>query len=367
MNRNSQRVSLHEKIRAEMLSELQTLSINDWLPSDRVLAKRFGVSVLTVNRAMAMLEHDGYISRLQGKGTIFTSRERRLHRDDDGKGDVVLVATPNYYCFEFWFRSHAADELARKNGYRTMDFWFGGDSDFNGLIALAKSEKKLRGLLVQPNPGSLTGEILAKLDGLGIPVVLFDPYPSTNSTPNIYSISPDYFQMGYLGIKRLLDAGCQSLAFINSEPPGFGDQPQLRGVKQALYEGGLRLKDLVRPTPCCHDGDDAREVGYHMTREALKHEIDGIFCATLFGAVGAYRAIGEKGLSIPADISVVAGTDTADQAAQSAPPMTAINMPFRWEMEVAFDILLGRGGVYSRHIISTCELVDRKSVSNKKA
>ncbi len=345
-----------------MLSELQTLSINDRIPSDRVLAKRFKVSTLTVNRAMALLEHDGYINRIQGKGTIFTSRERRLHRDDNGKGNTIIVATPNYYCFEFWFRSHAADELARKNGCRTMDFWFGGDSDFNGLLSLATHENNLRAVLVQPNPGSLSPDIVTKLDGLGVPVVLFDPYPVASASKNVYSITPDYQQMGYLGIKRLLDAGRRSLAFINSEPPGFGDQPQMRGVKQALYEGGLRLKDLVRPTPCSQDGDDAREIGYLMTREALKHQIDGIFCSTLFGAVGAYRAIWEKGMLIPSDIAVVAGTDTANQAAQSAPPLSAIDMPFRWQMETAFDILLGHTPFTSRQIVSPCELIDRNSV-----
>lgn len=345
-----------------MLSELQTMSVNDWLPSDRVLAKRFGVSILTVNRAMALLEHDGYITRIQGKGTLFTSRERRLHHDDDGKGDTIIVATPNYFCFEFWFRSHAADELARKQGCRTLDFWFGSDSDFEGLLSLAKGEKHLRGLLVQPNPGSMSHDVIKKLDGLGVPVVLFDPHPLTGSSKNVYSITPDHRQIGYLGIKRLLDAGCRSLAYINSEPPSFGDKPQMLGVKQALYEGGLRLKDLIRPEPRGKSGEDAREFSYIMTREALKHKVDGIFCATLFGAIGAYRAIWEHGLSVPDDIAVVAGTDTADQAAQSAPPLTAISMPFRSQMETAFDILSGRGKTLPKQIVSACDLTDRNSV-----
>jgi len=50
--------------------EIQGLAANTLLPTEIQLAKRFGVSRVTIRRAMDMLERSGLITRMRGRGTI---------------------------------------------------------------------------------------------------------------------------------------------------------------------------------------------------------------------------------------------------------------------------------------------------------
>ncbi|PXV91592.1 GntR family transcriptional regulator [Lachnotalea glycerini] len=51
------------------------------LPSIRMLAKEIGVSVITTTRAYNDLEKEGYISSMQGKGSIVLSKENKILKE----------------------------------------------------------------------------------------------------------------------------------------------------------------------------------------------------------------------------------------------------------------------------------------------
>lgn len=57
-------------IALELEDEFLALGPNRLLPTEHQYAKRFGVSRLTVSRALGLLEHSGIISRQRGRGTI---------------------------------------------------------------------------------------------------------------------------------------------------------------------------------------------------------------------------------------------------------------------------------------------------------
>jgi len=56
-------------------SELRNLAPNSLLPTEDQMAKRFGVSRITVRAALEMLENSGLISRLRGRGTIVSPQK----------------------------------------------------------------------------------------------------------------------------------------------------------------------------------------------------------------------------------------------------------------------------------------------------
>ncbi len=51
------------------------------LPSIRKLAKELGVSVITTTRAYSDLEKEGFITSIQGKGSVVLSRQNDLLRE----------------------------------------------------------------------------------------------------------------------------------------------------------------------------------------------------------------------------------------------------------------------------------------------
>ena len=62
---------------ASMLQEeIGVLAPNSLLPTEQQLAKRFGVSRITVRGALDLLERSGSVTRLRGRGTAPCLRHR---------------------------------------------------------------------------------------------------------------------------------------------------------------------------------------------------------------------------------------------------------------------------------------------------
>ncbi len=83
--------SLHQEI------DDGTLSVGQQLPSESVLIDRFGASKMTVIRALQELVQEGYLRRIQGKGTYVTHPKKNapligvlVPRTDQGIFSVVL-------------------------------------------------------------------------------------------------------------------------------------------------------------------------------------------------------------------------------------------------------------------------------------
>ncbi len=70
------KIQVKEKILCGQLSE------NQFLPSIRQLAKDLGVSVITTSRAYNDLEHEGFVSTIQGKGTYVLRTDNNLIKEE---------------------------------------------------------------------------------------------------------------------------------------------------------------------------------------------------------------------------------------------------------------------------------------------
>lgn len=65
---------LYLQIADQLKIEMAEYKAGDLLTGELPLAKRFGVNRHTVRRALEVLEHDGFVLRVQGKGTQVLSR-----------------------------------------------------------------------------------------------------------------------------------------------------------------------------------------------------------------------------------------------------------------------------------------------------
>jgi LacI family transcriptional regulator len=125
-----------------------------------------------------------------------------------------------------------------------------------------------------------------------------------------------------LAVQHLLDLGHRRIATIHG-PEGFFDA-QLREetLVKILHQFNLDLIARDR-------GDFTMRAGYEAAIRLLGSEarFTALVCANDDMALGAMRAIKEKGLRIPQDISVV-GFDDQNFAAYCDPPLTTIRQDF---------------------------------------
>jgi GntR family transcriptional regulator len=71
---------LYRDVAAALEQQIETMGPNSILPSEQDLARRFGVSRVTVRLALGLLERGGLVSRQRGRGTIVSPAKvvRRL-------------------------------------------------------------------------------------------------------------------------------------------------------------------------------------------------------------------------------------------------------------------------------------------------
>lgn len=126
--------------------------------------------------------------------------------------------------------------------------------------------------------------------------------------------------------KHLTDIGHRKIAHIAGQSNMEMSQLRLRGYKEGLVSAGIRpLEEWIM------QGDYTPSSGYLcMHRIMRKTKCTAVFAANDQMAIGAIKAIREKGLRIPEDIAI-AGFDNIFAGTLIKPSLTTIDVP-RYEM-----------------------------------
>lgn len=164
------------------------------------------------------------------------------------------------------------------------------------------------------------------------PIVLFQRYSRHSS------VNTDSRQVGRLAAQHLIDQRHRRIGLIY---PTTGSQAQalrIHGHRDALAAAGLSL-DLASPA----DGNDWAAGAYHAAKRFLDLPMSqrptALFATNDLLAIGTLRAIRDRGLVVPGDISLV-GCDDAEFAAYLDPPLTTVRIPIEEMASRATTILL---------------------------
>ncbi|PKH74100.1 LacI family transcriptional regulator [Stenotrophomonas sp. Betaine-02u-21] len=135
------------------------------------------------------------------------------------------------------------------------------------------------------------------------------------------SIGSDNYQGGFDITAHLLDQGCTRIAFLghaSSHYPEF--QERYRGYVAALEARGLAADPQLQV-----DAITTEEYGQTACELLLTRGVpfDAICAASDLIAIGALRALRERGLRVPQDVRVT-GFDDIPLAASVSPPLTTV-------------------------------------------
>lgn len=198
------------------------------------------------------------------------------------------------------------------------------------------------------------------LGDIHVPVVVLDAFDSDG---RFSSVVPDDEQGGFDATQLLLDHGHRRIAFINCSDPIPAAALRLTGYVNALEERGIEpVLEIIRNVEISPAG------GYEATSRLLALPIPptAIFCFNDRVAMGAYRAIGDAGLRIPEDISVVGFDDQVLIAAWLDPPLTTMALPHHamgsWAVNHLLS-LLADGSDEPIKALESCPIVLRNSVA----
>ena len=179
------------------------------------------------------------------------------------------------------------------------------------------------------------------------------------------SVKIDDHAAALKAVRHLIALGHRRIGHITGRPVYSVTPDRLAGYRQALEDAGLLFDPclLVEGNFNYQRGMDAAD-----TLMRLADPPSAIFCANDESALGAMKRLGDLGLSVPRDVSIV-GFDDIDAAQRASPPLTTIRQP-RFDigviaMNMLTDILEGRP-LKTRNVVLPADMILRKSTAPRR-
>ncbi|WP_218311183.1 LacI family DNA-binding transcriptional regulator [Alteromonas antoniana] len=199
----------------------------------------------------------------------------------------------------------AGYELLLSNSFMASDDWanyFITSQRADGLIVVGQGK---------------SNEKIDKAAAAGVPLVVW----GEPTTPSSYPIiGGNNRRGGYLATTHLIEGGCKHILFLG-DPDHAEMTERHAGYEQALREHGLTPDPaLTKPI------DITSKAAYDCINDTVRQHglnFDGIVCISDMLALGALKALKERYVNIPADVSIV-GYDDITLAELMHPSITTI-------------------------------------------
>lgn len=257
------------------------------LPSDDELTGKYGVSLITVKKALNILRDEGLVQRIPGRGTIVTKRGSQAIADavkDDFESNnnfktigIVVEHVSSSFGLDLIYR---IDRKAEEKGYKTIIrfSYYDRQKETDEIEFLVKS--KISGLIVMPCHGLYYNRNILKLILENFPVVVIDKKLEGISVPTVRT---DNRQAVKTLVKHLWEQGCKKLVFISPQIVGTSS---LKERRKGFYEAAAELS--VTTFPECTLTFDENIYVHEACEENItkvadylaeyKDKIDGIIC-----------------------------------------------------------------------------------------
>lgn len=305
----------------------------------REVAKEAGVSQATAARALGEY---GYVSEA-ARQAVHEAASRLKYRLNVA-ARTLASGTSNMVGFvagdiENAFFSAAARGLAdvvEDFGYTLVIANSDEDVDRERREVATLQEYGVDGLVVAPSDSS-RAEHLLEVSEAALPIVLID---RTVRGLQVDSVVSDGAMGTTLAIQHLLQQGHRRIGMISD----FMDVPlssltmRTKAWRDTLKAAGLKVDEslLAAMTMPLDDGYDATNALLDQ-----KNPPTAIFLGSNFSIFGALRAIRDRGMSLPDDLSLIA-FDDAEWFGLYTPPITAVAQPVRELGRQAGKLLLAR-------------------------
>ncbi|MCS6098914.1 LacI family DNA-binding transcriptional regulator [Shewanella baltica] len=177
-----------------------------------------------------------------------------------------------------------------------------------------------------------------------------------HNNKSVLSIGCDNHQGGLIATEHLISLGRNAFAFLgdaSSHSPEFRDR--YLGHVKALQTANIPV-DRTKQVSAISTESSGYDAAMVLIAQGAK--FDAIFAASDLIAIGAIRALKEKGISVPEQVAVV-GYDDIPVASFANPPLTTIKQNTQLAGEILVDSVLKliRGQEVSAQLIPTTLVV----------
>jgi DNA-binding LacI/PurR family transcriptional regulator len=297
----------------------------------RDVAEAVGVSITTVShivnqtRPVATETRERVLEAIARLNYYKNATGRRLARGRSDSFGLIISDFDNPFYgeliknFEAAVQERNCDVLLCTTNYEPI----------RARLAVARMiENSVLGVAVMTT--QIDAALVDELIGRDIPVVRLDAGPAARARSNI---SVDYSAGVRQAIAHLRELGHTGMAFITGTPDRTSSERYRRAVVEAASDFDFAITSVIE----ANNRMDGGEAGVRRLLAEPKMPT-AILCTNDLVAFGAIRTLVERGLHVPADVSVI-GADDIAYARYGAPALTTVRIPRDQMGRIAFDAL----------------------------
>lgn len=298
------RVARYEQIRREMTERIRSgeYAPGELLPSEKELTEQYAVSRITASKALSLLKGDGFVTRVQGKGTYVAPPDswgraqpmQEIYSDGKEPKKIGLIIPKIVDLHGMDILNGVMDAL-RHPDYFVFTL-VSQDQDGEDYSLKWLRQQRFDGLIVFPADAELYNESLLSMQLERYPFVLIDRFfPGVNCS----YVTADNRRGGELAAEYLMGLGHERIAFCASSP--MTEQAtalRFEGYSEALRKGGILPRDCVR----LGKSSEQRVAFVEALRAG---EFTAAVASNAFTGVMVRQACQECGLRVPEDFSIV--------------------------------------------------------------
>ncbi|WP_459481018.1 LacI family DNA-binding transcriptional regulator [Clostridium saccharoperbutylacetonicum] len=311
------------------------------------IAERVGVSISTVSRVInnkdtkaasqevqekiwSVVRETGYTPNIAARN-LKLGEVNKTATISENKSLACIVARSRNAIDEPFFLdlSHAIEKEAFKQGY-VLRYTFSAFDLSNSNTFNTISNTKVDGVIVLGRFNLNLSNFIKK----HYKNVVFAGLNSIDSAYNYDQVVCDGYKASIAAVKHLTTLHHTNISYIGETQ----NEIRFKGFIDAMKELCLSVNSQnIIDTHLSTDG------GYKGAKKLLeaKTSSTAIFCANDITAIGALKAIKEKGLRVPEDISIIS-IDDIDMAQYISPMLTTVHIPINELGKMAAKTLIDR-------------------------
>lgn len=266
------------------------------LPPERQLAAEYGVTRLTLRKALKVLDAEGLIARLGAKGTFVVEKEP-LPVTGTVRKIAYIQIEKNREPLGVYHGTimSAIEKGVRKNRSSMLFYNVGSASEIEHLFSPALPAEELDAVIIA---GGVTPRILKQVRQVQFPVLLIGRLTCADSVEDeVDQVMDDPDAYTREGMRFLLGRGCRRIAFVDCSAYQWGMIAQQRYMQMLEDEDIEYREELV-----LRCGSSRMRDAFELGANIATLNVDGVFVRHDIVARGFYDGLAARGIVAGKDL-----------------------------------------------------------------
>lgn len=330
------------------------------------IAKEAGYSVGTVSRVLNNAEGVSEKARVRIMEVVdkyhFQLNNNAKHLKKQSKEGIAIIIKGSQNMFLAGIVEQM-QEMIRRKDYACMIYYLNeDDNEVEQAITICAERRPMGILILGANQEYYQAQ---RFSAITVPCVLVSTPGEQYGLKNLSSVSTDNESAAQFAVEHLLSLGHKRIGILGGKIATSQTVfSRFQGCKRAFEKHGIPFEADIQYESAYFTISD----GYYAMQRLMRKmsDITAVFAMSDVMAIGAMRAIQDKGLKVPEDISVI-GFDGLDLGNYMVPRLTTIRQHSERLASRGVEILLNSidGDTTDTHELEPFYLVPGESVCRK--